>query len=169
MANKKAQNEIVGFVMIVVIVIIIGVIFFSLSIGRGGTSRQTSAELAHFLSATMQYTTNCSTSYLPVYENIGGLTKACFDEEVCIDGKNPCKELNQTLDKIIRESLGVSEQASKKAYHLNIYYNDSAGIEPIINMSQGNFEKCASQPGALESLDKKPGAINLELEICVSE
>lgn len=169
MLNKKAQNEIVGFVMIVVIVIIVGVIFFSLSIGRGGASRQTSAELSHFLSAIMQYTTNCSTTYLPAYENIEGLTKACFDKDICVNGKDSCDELNYTLNKVITESLRVSEEASKKAYSLNIYYNDSAGIESIINISQGTFEKCASQPGALESLDKRPGTINLELEVCVAE
>jgi len=76
--SKRSQNEIIGFAIIVVIVAVVGVIFLSLSIGRGEVRKKTSVEISDFLQSSMHYTTNCTTDYIPNYKDLQDLIKACL-------------------------------------------------------------------------------------------
>jgi len=69
MKHKKAQNEIVGFVLIIVIVSVIGVIFLSLMIGRGEPIRQDSVQISNLLASSMYYTSDCAVNYIPNYKD----------------------------------------------------------------------------------------------------
>ena len=81
--NKKSQQEIIGFVLIIVIVSIIGVIFLSLSIGREQPSGQTSIEISNLLEASMYYTTDCVVGFIPQYKSGQELVKSCWDNDKC--------------------------------------------------------------------------------------
>ena len=168
--KKKAQNEIVGFAVIIVIVTIIGLIFLSLSIGKGGKVEKTSAEISDFLQASFYYTTNCTTSYIPAYESIQDLIKACYRNEKCINtDKMTCNVLKEDFSKIIKDSFQVSDIAKNKAYKLNIYYKDSElDIPPeyIMNFTQGNFKNCSTEAGASQAIFMDNGNINVELDMC---
>jgi len=172
---KKAQQEIIGFVLIIVIVSVIGVIFLSLSIGRGEPSKQTSIEISNLLEASMYYTTDCAVGFMPQYKDGQALVKACWDDDKCLDERTACEALNETLKNIFQKTLEVCEDKNKcqnKAYKMNIYYSSldlDLPDKEILKFQEGIFEKCKTSFGGshlipLSSINA--GTLNIELEVC---
>ena len=81
MRNKKSQHEIAGFVLIVLIVSVIGVVFLSIAFGRGEVSRHSSVEVSKLLESAMYYTTDCAVNYIPQYRDIQDLVKECHKSQ----------------------------------------------------------------------------------------
>lgn len=173
MRNKKAQQEILGFVLIVILVSIMFLIFLSFSIGNGSKVVKNSAEISNFLEAAMDYTTNCSTSYDSPLMELRDVVKSCFNNNGnCIDGKSSCDAANSTLNEIIVNGLGINENSPNKGYKLDVYYNivnSTAKQDEKFNLTYGNFKNCTSVPGAIHSIPfdtLSSGNINVELEVC---
>lgn len=175
--NKHSQQEIIGFVLIIVIVSIIGVIFLSISLRRAGPSEQISIEVSNLLEASMYYTTDCAVGFIPQYKDGQDLIKACWNDDKCLDERTACETLNKTLKEIIQQGLEVCEDKNKcvnKAYKMNIYYSPldlDMPDEEILKFQEGVFEKCRASFGGshlipLSSIDA--GTINIELEVCRS-
>ncbi|MDD5191571.1 MAG: hypothetical protein PHH54_02890 [Candidatus Nanoarchaeia archaeon] len=177
--KNKSQSEIVGFAVIIVIVTVIGLIFLSISIGRGEKIERTSVEISDFLQSTMYHTTNCTTTFTPNYESIQELIKACYRNENCINlDKQACAVLEEDYSKIVKHSFNVSDDSRNKAYKLEIYYENrrevnassasraSSNKEEIMNFTEGNFKNCSSEAGASQAIDLYPGSIKVELDMC---
>lgn len=168
--NKKAQQEIVGFVVIVIIVCVIGLIFLSLMIGRGEPESQSSVEASDLLKSSIYYTSECKINF--EYENMQELIKSCYKTEKCSGGKTACDYLNLTFIKIIDESMSIGENFPNKAYKLYIYYKDMEEINPneeILKIEKGIFSNCSSRIGGnyfIPVVGLKQGTINLELNVC---
>ena len=110
--GKKGQHEIVGFVLIVLLVSIIGVVFLSLTFARGTSSEQKSFDISHLLESSMYVTTDCAVNYIYQYRTIQDLIKECntvrngnFRE--CLSGENVCDVLTKELTTILHTSLDV--------------------------------------------------------------
>ncbi len=168
MEQKKAQNEIIGFVVIIIIVSVIGLIFLSLSIGRGEGVKKTSVEISDFLQSAMYYTTDCAGGYVPNYKDLQDLIKACYRNEKCLDDEMACKVLEKDFSAVIHESFQVSNVGRNKAYKLIIYYRDLDidEDEEILLISEGDFVNCSSETGASQAIFMDNGNINVELEFC---
>jgi len=175
MKTKKAQHEIVGFVLIVVLVMVIGLIFLTFTLGGGETQRKTSAEISDFLQASMYYTSDCAIDNIPNYETLSELIKECYKDNStdCLDDEdtNICGALNSTLNNVIVDNLEIGYK--NKAYELEIYFerkNSTDSNEPILDMSQGVFGNCSSAIGSSYSIPYvtglKIGNIWVELDIC---
>jgi hypothetical protein len=171
--SKRSQNEIIGFAVIIVIVAVVGLVFLSLSIGRGDVIKKTSIETSDFLQSSMHYTSNCTIDYVPNYKNIQDLIKSCYRTQKCmnlLDGndKMACEVLQETYGEIISYSFQVSDDAKNKAYKLNIYYEeiDAENNEYIMNFTEGNFGNCSSEAGASQEIFFDPGQIVVELDFC---
>lgn len=120
--NKKAQEEIVGFVVIVVIVSVALLILLWFLLSKPSTATVESFEVQSFIQTTLQYTTDCEsfTDSLSVQD----LIIACNGEEKCLDERDSCIVLNDTLTNIIESSWNVSEQSAVKGYKLGISIDD---------------------------------------------
>jgi len=165
--KTKAQHEIAGFVVIIIIVSIVGLIFLSLSIGKGEVKKKTSVEISDFLQASMYYTTECADSYIPNYEDMQDLIKSCYKNEKCLNDEMACEVLNKTFSSLIKESFQVSEQSKNKAYILRIYYEtDDLPDEQILKIEEGVFKNCSSETGASQAIFYDPGQIKVELDFC---
>ena len=166
--GKKAQNEIIGFAVIIVIVAVIGLVFLSLSLGRGDVIKKTSVETSDFLQASMYYTSNCTIDYIPNYKNIRDLIKSCYKNQKCLNDKMACDVLQEEYSEIIKNSFQASDDAENKAYKLNIYYEylDAKNNEYIMNFTEGNFANCSSEAGASQEIFYNLGQIIVELDFC---
>lgn len=138
---KKAQEEFVGFALIIIIVAVILLVFLSFSIKQPRENLQ-SYEVESFLQTALQYTTDCKNNYefLPVQK----LIVACIQEETCIDGRKTCDALNETLIGIVGEGWGVGKEYPTKAYELGINTEE----QKLLNLRDGNITrnyKSASQ------------------------
>jgi hypothetical protein len=175
--NKKSQHEIAGFVLIVVIVSIIGVIFLALTLGRASNEAQPSVEISNLLSASMYYTTDCAVNYVPQYKEGQDLIKECHRDQMgdyinCLDGRGVCQALESTMREILDESLRIAPDAQNKAYRLNIYFDPLSESDPqseILYMEGGVFSNCSAIPGGRHLIAISAfmsGTIHVELEIC---
>ncbi|OIO42509.1 hypothetical protein COU56_02870 [Candidatus Pacearchaeota archaeon CG10_big_fil_rev_8_21_14_0_10_31_9] len=171
--RKKAQEEMVGFVLIVIIVSVIAIIILGISLSRPrNTEAQTSAELDSFSSAILSYTTNCEipeTNPRQVRE----LIKDCKQNDVCSNGQSPCQVLETTLKELVKHSSYVVEKESYTRYLkisvlnevANGTYNDA--IPPV---KEGNEQECSRK-----LIDTQPLNIGLaensifKVEVCYKD
>jgi hypothetical protein len=174
--NNKAQHEIAGFVLIVLIVSVIGVIFLMIYIGNGNVSEYTSLEVSNLLGSSMYSTTSCSKGYESNYQDMQDLVKNCYKDDfnTCFNGKKICDVLKEDLKKIIDKGLNVGVDGVNKAYKLEAYYkaeDDETPNEYIMNFSEGDFKNCSAIVGGshlipISSLEL--GNLKLELDVCKS-
>ena len=165
MKNKKAQEEIAGFVLIVAIVIIILVILLAFIIRRPQEILTQSRDIYQFLESTVQYTTECALSYEPAYSNLGELIQECHEGlSICTSGEKPCELAEKTLNEIIEASFLAEEQAKIKGYEFKSIYTDKDIAEEIISLSKGNCS--AAIRGSELLIPALPGTISNTLKLC---
>ncbi|OGJ19954.1 hypothetical protein A3K73_03270 [Candidatus Pacearchaeota archaeon RBG_13_36_9] len=166
--SKRSQNEIVGFVMIVVIVVIIGLFLLAFYLRRD-TVRTESKNVENFLVASLPYTTSCKVDIEPL--NIKELTKRCYEKRMC--GENDsCVILNETFSELLEQAWKLNSNRPINYYNLKVYYREGGtenGEEKIKNeeilvLKQGNCT--GAKTGAEKFFRHGMGDIFLELELC---
>ena len=117
--RKKAQEEMVGFVLIMVVVSVIFLILLSLFFA---TKKDVvhSEEVSQFLNSIGKVTTECSINDYD-YETIQELFEYCERNRPCRSG-NSCKILENTLTELIQTSWLFSPDGKEKGYELRAYY-----------------------------------------------
>jgi len=162
--SRRAQNEIVGFVIIVVIVIIIG-LFFLVYYLRQDPVKIESKNVDNFLKASLSYTTECKVYIEPL--NMQRLIKRCYDGGYCKD-TGSCEILNETFSELLEQAWRIEDEQTVNYYHLNIYYREGDGEdvinEPILGIGKGNCT--GSESGAEEFFKHGQGNIFVTLNIC---
>lgn len=129
--KRKSQEEMVGFVLIIVLVAVIALVFLSIGVLNKGEIKQ-DKEIENFLQSSLFYTTSCYKSEEIAY-NLKDLIKACFNNEKCLDNRDSCNVLNETLAGLIAKSWKISEESEEKAYILKVYQKDNI----LINLNEG--------------------------------
>lgn len=159
--NKKAQEEMVGFALIMIIVAVILVIFLSFSLRKSQRDLVESYEVDSFLQAALQYTTDCE-DYLE-HLSLRELIFSCNSNEKCLDGRNACEVLNSTWYTLLDSSWPVGENRPVKGFEFNIHSYSSRGEEAegqeIISFNKGNIT--ANSKGALQDFSKSGNLIEI--------
>lgn len=167
MVNKKAQEEMVGFVLIMVIVAIIFLVFLAIWLRQDKFRGEVeSAEISQFLDSLMKYTTDCArydTNYLTIDE----LIEYCKQNRVCPAGpainKNSCNLLNEIIKGIVESAWNFGPDSPEKGYKLTLTLEPATGTGRDLISPLG--QACT---GALRGADKPvSGGISLKLDICV--
>lgn len=164
--NKRGQEEIVGFVIIILLVSIAALVFLGISL-RKTTPVESSVKVENFLTSALGYTTDCSLRRIPNYLSVGELVKECYEEERCFSGRASCEVLNQTMRGIMDSSFQISEETPLNYYRFHAYYlggEDEEVNEDIYTLEKGNCTGIRS--GNTQSLSALPGIIRIELETC---
>ena len=165
---KKAQEEIVGFVIIVVLVMIVALIFLSFSLTK--TSRiEESAAIGQFLESASEYTTNCSISFSNNYAKIRDLYDECRNKRQCVNEKDSCDVLNDTLSEIINAGLRVGAERPIKGYLFKAVFvenvSESENELKIIDLKQGNCTGTRRR-GVSDFSPADEGIIRSQLDVC---
>lgn len=171
--RRKGQEEIVGFVAIVLIVSFVFLIFLGISLRKGADFRKESKDVSMFLESAMEYTTECADGYEPNYLTLRRVIKGCYEGKRCTgaeEGKEACEIANKTLKELIDLSWQVGEGAAIKGYMFESEYglNSSSGnkeAEKILVIEKGN---CSSGniAGAENFFSAFPGKISYSLSLC---
>ena len=164
--NRKAQEEMVGFVMIVVIVSVILVILLAIFIRQPANGEGDSRESYQFLESAMEYTSNCAVSYEPDYSRLGELMEQCYSGgKLCTSGKEPCNVLNETLRNMLEASFLVSEKSEIKGYEFKTeYIKNGTAPKEIIFIKKGSCSY--NVRGSDIPLDAFGGVITSSLKLC---
>jgi hypothetical protein len=168
--DKKAQHETLGFILIIIMVMVAGLILLGLSLTKPAKIGQ-SSKVSHFLESSMHHTSSCQgASSLTDFEDVQELIKSCYKNQICVNnGNNSCFVLNNTL-KTLLATLQTDESAAMKGYELSIYYSpDNESIESLLYLTE-RFENCSSKYGASKKIYVSTGVnsliINTNLNIC---
>ena len=146
--HKKAQQEMVGFGLIIIIVAVIILVFLVISL-KQTSSDSDSYEVESFLQALSQYTTNCSITSEFNYLDIKDLIEECDSARDCVNGESTCEVLNITLRNLINNSWPVGENRPNKGY----FFNSSYEGREIISLNQGNIT-LRNNKGASQNFEK---------------
>jgi len=169
MNSKKAQNEIVGFVLIVVLVVVIGVIFLGISLRKAHPVSVKDAELSSFLESGMRYTSECAVSYEPDYDNMQDLIKSCYNNRNCRNNLSACDVLNLTYTEMLKASFPVGEDRPVKAHILNISFKSMGNNTPpeeILLIKSGEYGNCSIERGAESVQAGFNGNIYTRMSLC---
>lgn len=150
----KGQEEIVGFVLIIVLVVVISLIFLAISLKKPQEKLENS-ELETFVQSSLKYTTSCYESP-EKRQNIKDLIVSCNSGGRCLNNKTACSVLNETVSDMMRISWKVG--TSVKSYNLKIY---SASNKTILQARDGN---CSGTNTGTRVMIL--GGIREEVEIC---
>jgi len=132
--NKRAQEEMVGFALIIIIVAVILLVFLAVSLNKSKEEVLGTNEVSSFVQSILSYTTSCA-EYQDNYYSIQKLIIECNNyESDCLDGRKTCDVLNSTLKGIVDESWPVGENTPIIGYEFFITVND----EVLIFFEEGN-------------------------------
>ncbi len=164
MMKKKAQEEMVGFVLIIVLVAVIALIFLGISLRSNTTvEAQQSKEIDSLLTGIAQYTTDCEKPRDRQHD-VEDVIVMCYNNDVCEDGRAACEVLIEDLRGIV-ESVYSVEQGSRVSYY-SLSVQDSEKILVIQNITQG--EECV---GNLKYNERNfnvglGGFLGMRLDVC---
>lgn len=148
--GKKAQEEMVGFALIIILVSIIFIVLLASYIRKPQSENIESPEVNSFVQSFLQYTTECEQNS----ENLTlqRLILECQKKEICDNRKETCKVLNDTLKSLITESWNVGPQSPVKGYNLIILSEN----KQVLNLTGGVVTKnYKTAPQSLPGEDKK--------------
>jgi len=138
--NKKAQHEMMGFLVIVVLIVVIGLVFFGFSLRRSKNVDSHMMQTEDLLNAMLLYTSDCeiNSDYLSVRELIqkcGNIpTKKCGDDSLV------CEKLAETSENLLSATIGQGigniENAFIHGYFLEILYSNE---QPTITIEKGEL------------------------------
>jgi len=132
--TKKAQEEMVGFILIVVIVMVILVIFLGFSLKNTEKEVVESFEVDNFILSFTQYTTDCRDSGNSEFLSLEKVISQCDSNKMCLDRRDSCDVLENTLEGIAEGGWGIGAGSPIKGYELNI---TSSGGD-ILFLKEGN-------------------------------
>ena len=164
--TKKAQEEIVGFVLIVVIVIVILIIILGISLRNNSSGNiKESTDIKQFLESTLQYTTDCALSYEPAYSKLGELIQECNEGlSLCVSGKKPCDVVKETLTKIADIGFPINPDSFYKSYEFTAIQTIGDTEKEILTLKKGNCTQRAR--GASLPVFSAKGTITSNFKYC---
>jgi hypothetical protein len=173
--NSKAQSEIVGFMIIILIVVIVGVVFLGIYLRKAKPIVKEDAEIANFLISSMRYTSDCYKDYEPNYRKLGELASDCYGSAKisCPGSKSACSALDETYSWMLSKLWNPGVNRPVKYAGLYFYYEqtlEQEDEEPAKNkfysIIQGNKTGCSVLKASSSAISMDSGNIVVELEIC---
>lgn len=131
--SKCSQEEMVGFVLIIVLVAIIALIFLAISL-RKPAGMIESKEVKNFLHSALMFTSNCQRTP-ETFLDFKDLVGACYNHEKCLNETEACEILNNTARGLVEKGFNIERY---KGYTLKIY---SGGNKTLFYLSKGNETK----------------------------
>jgi hypothetical protein len=136
---KKAQEEIAGFVVIVVLVSVLFVVFLGLNLNKPQNTNKESKELVSYLDSLKEFTTNCTLDNRN-YANIGEILGYCYKKKSCAQKEDSCSVLNNTLKEIFKATMPFGKDYNLKGYRFKAIYSSKTPKlnETLLSISAGN-------------------------------
>ena len=160
MILKKGQEEMIGFVLIIILVSIIVLVFLGFSLRNSNKVEIKSYEVESFIQSALQTTSDCEDS--GGFLSVKDLILSCEDGEKCLNERDTCEVRDETLEKICEEAWKVEEDAPIKGYELRIILD---GRE-IFLLEEGNVTQ--NSRGASYPLPKRSRTYDVSFNIYYS-
>jgi hypothetical protein len=170
--HKKSQSETVGFIVIILLVMIIGVIFLGIALKPKGGVVTIDAELSNFLTAAGKYTSDCARDYQPNYRSVNDLVSDCYNGFSCLDLRKACDVLNSTYAGMLENFRPGSSELSYYSLAIKYVQNASVEFEEGVGFGyiifKGNPLDCASKRAGRSYISLSSGQALVQLEVCLA-
>ena len=115
MVKKKAQEEIVGFVLVILVVAVIFLVFLGIAVRKSDTREKTeNTEVSQFLDAALQFTIEDCIIRGIQPAKLKEVIKACKDNNKCNPGesneKPACEVYSETARAITENSWKINDK-----------------------------------------------------------
>lgn len=165
--DRRGQEEITGFVLVVVLVAVILVVFLGITLRGDKSNSQESLDVSQFLDAMMEYTTSCALQYEPAYSELDELFRECYSnpDKKCTSGNGVCDEARNVTSEILDASWPTGkDRPIKGLVFMSNYEINNSVIANVLKIEKGN---CSSRViGAEHFSANLPGNIVTSLKIC---
>ncbi len=162
--DKHGQQEMVGFVLIVVIVVIALMIFLVISLRKPAQSYE-SSELENMLSSVMRYTTDCTIDGNP--KNVEGLVKSCYKNQKCEEPDiMACEYLNQSLNEILEDLFESESKYQGYEFKILIMDSDEESVDILYEKQEGSCLGSSKSSSNQLSTPNSNVKINLMMKFC---
>lgn len=167
--SRKGQEEIVGFVLIVVLVVIVGVLFLGIRLRNPETTHRNSESIYQFLESSMEQTTDCKLSRTGNFLTLDTVIRECHNADtLCISEETSCTVARTSLERMLNASWRVGPAYIYKGYRISGTYHlnasDTSSSEAVFNVTEG---ECAGTiEGSSYWIPEFPGNIIVQLELC---
>lgn len=163
--RKRGQEEIVGFVLIIVIIAIALLVFLGISLRNGkNTSQDNSVEINQFLESSFQYTTNCTVHFQGNYGSLKDVLKECNSGTSCLNGELACEVFKEDMENILDQGWAVSSDSRFKGYNFTAVYATNQSSKSLVSLVKGNCSR--NLQGSTYLVPASPGTIESTLIIC---
>jgi hypothetical protein len=168
--NRKGQEEIVGFVLIMVLISVIFLVFLGITLRNPDVSERKSETVYQFLESAMEQTTECVPSGRRINLDLDDLIGECYSSNSeCDNGNKSCVVLNRTIKNILDSTWRYGEDLPLKGYSFESVYslNNSAQAgteERFLGILEGNCN--GTIVGNSYWSPEFPGSITSTLKLC---
>ena len=169
MRNKKGQEEIVGFVLIILIVSVILLVFLGILL-RKDTNKTGNVETLQFLNSISEITTECSLNGGYSYIKYSDLIAECNNGKICSNGK-ACDILKSITKNLIESSWNFSpDYGPRTGYIFEAFFEsiDSDVKQPLPNFPFGTVSGCSSFVGDEKTFPVNDGSLTIQLDLCLN-
>jgi hypothetical protein len=173
---KRGQEEIVGFVLIVVLVSVALLVFLGISLRQDSSlNTSDSADVYHFLESSMEFSTDCAVIFTSDFSTLGELFRNCYEGKKCLDSeKMACDVLEENMEDVLESAWLIGEDRPDKGYKFESFYKsseeDPAGPgeedDVIIEFEKGDCTGGSVRGASYVSPAGTGGRIQSVLEIC---
>ena len=163
---NKGQQEMVGFILIVVMVVIAIMIFVVISVRKPAEIIE-SKDVSNMIGSMLRYTTDCAIVFEPQYDDVRDLIKSCYSNEYCSNiDEEACDHLEDILNETITDVLKTDNRIS--FYEIDVMHRDDVGSVSIIPTISGGICE-GSAAGSQESIATTAGNLIFRVRVCLSE
>lgn len=169
MANKKAQEEIVGFVLVVVVIMIMLFIFIGfMSLKNDNSSRSDSPIIEDFLSGLMISTTNCTIQGDIQPLSVEELFTSCEFKETCEDGIKSCNSLEFEITNSLDLAFKTNNYSKIKGYEFGVSSNSTFFENNTIKKGDCSGDFQGAERRILINKDGVRESLAIYLNVCTS-
>jgi hypothetical protein len=167
--KKKGQEEIVGFVLIVVIIAVVFVIFLGIKLRNPEPAQRESEVLYQFIESSMEQTTDCVIRENGKNVALNELIGECYSfNNNCLNGRTSCDIATDTFKELLKATWKVGPQEVYKGYEITAeYHRNSSSVEvndEVFSIIEGNCSN--SYIGNSYFIPEFPGNIIVQARVC---
>jgi len=161
--KRKGQEEMVGFILIIILVVVLSLVFLGISLRRS-TERTQSERVNNLLISTKDITTNCYKSFGLPYD-IGGLIEACNMDGLCYNStETSCQVLSSEVEAVLDAALTPNQEGKYKGYKADIFVVNGS---EILTIEKGNKTRIMRSGVGYIPIRGGGGDIEFDLEVYI--
>jgi cell division protein FtsX len=164
--QKKGQQEMVGFVLIVVIVVIAMMVFLTINITKEKNTTQDSTKTRATLDSILGITSNCAINFEPQYDTIEELFKSSHKNKNCKNlGISATEALTKELENTMKAMIALDE-ATTPAITITLQKEENNNKITLLEKKEGTCPQGARITGARRHIISSGENLIITLNLC---